>query len=160
MPPQGRRYDPRLKIATALIKKTGMPISKALSTAGYSQSVAKRGGTVSLNMRREIQQAQDSYVATYLKKCTASDGLTAEKTAAVINRVVDEGDFDQKMSAIGQHLKVILRRSDTMLDHSQQRITINQNFVVPQMSTENDWKGKPIETEICNTPTKSKRKKL
>lgn len=141
-----------------------MKISKALLAAGYSPSVAKRGGTVSVNMRAALQKAKDQYIAGYLSRCERN-GTTPEFVADTVKEVMVKGDYDQKMSAVGQHLKVILSRSDALLDHSPSggNLTINQNFIVPQTAPSvDDWQKNAVPVDQISTAktSKSRRNKV
>ena len=156
--------DSRLALATRLIEETGMKKSAALLRAGYSPSIARRGGSVSVNMRRALQQAKDNYLIAYMERCK-KNGTTPAFVADTVHNVMENGDFDQQMSAVGQHLKVILSRSDALLDHSPNvSLTVNQNFIVPQRNAETQWKAEAIESSVpartqdIPLSTKKKRK--
>ena len=149
--------DNRLAIARDIIKKTGMPISKAMLAAGYAKSTARTSHRD--NARRVLQDAQDEFVRDYMADLNI-DALDPKSIKKTLGNIVRTGDNSEKIGAIGQHLKVILRRSDVVKTHEQGSVTINQNFIVPQQIEENTWKGKAIEAAEVVTVKKTKHKKL
>lgn len=83
----------------------------------------------------------------FMAKANAS-GLSAEEVAERLGNIVKNGDFDQQIGAINTHLKVILRRSDSMNSREQvSTVNVTQNFIVPQKLSEDQWKSQAIDID-------------
>lgn len=139
---------PRLAAAVKLVEKTGMSQSKAMQLAGYAHSTTRNSqrsqapGTYAV-----LQAAQDRYLMKFMKRADIK-GLSAHNVADTLGGIVKTGNNLEKIGAISQHLKVILRRSDSMQARVFQSgsITINQNYIIPQRKSINEWNDSAIVT--------------
>lgn len=138
------KHDPRFRIAKHLMKKSPQKtISAIMRQAGYKESTVN---TVN-NTRRQLQSVQDSAVLAMLTDLD-KDGLDPASLKRTLGQVIKTGDNQEKCNAVSQMLKVILRRSDTLIDHGanvKNTINLTQNYIIPQRMNEAEWKTKFVD---------------
>lgn len=147
IPPTLKVHYPKFKAAIKLIEEKGMKVSPAFLAAGYKKSYALRAGSEK-NLRPIIKSAQENFVDRFMANAEKI-GLTAEKTSAVLNTIVDTGDEQAKIGAIREHHKVILTtlaisaRAKSPLSG----MTLNHFSLPSSNAREEDWKSAAIEAQ-------------
>lgn len=143
--------NPRLKIATELIRRTGMPATRAMLAAGYSLNTARSNLPKRKSTYAALQKAKQDFIDRYL--ATAEKiGLTPERTAAELHKIVDVSRSDKdRINAIREHHSVVLK--SMIIDSHRSRATggvpfsVENVFIVPQNLEAENWETRAIEAQ-------------